>query len=261
MPNYARRGRKTWNNSASFVRINKKARARLARRSFLSIAVRYFSYTWWKKIFKNAQKLIIALNSLNSEDAQNDSRLITIGCHSTVASYFLPQTFRLIEQENPSYQIRLRHDLSRNIQLAVQQGEIDIAIVINATPVPDLIIKSLANDEFCVWKNSNQKEEKLDKVFCDLSLFQTQSILRKWNNKPTKIVDSNSLELIVRFVNEGLGYGIIPTRVMNLLDMKDSKKVLKTPTFNDTVSLIYRPEFGRHSSEKIIIESLKRSVK
>lgn len=202
----------------------------------------------------------IISESLNSEEIQNDSRLITIGCHSTVASYFLPKAFRFIQEVNPSYQIRLRHDLSRNVQLAVQQGEIDIAIVVNPTPVPDLIIKPLAKDEICIWKKTYEKEENFDKIFCNLSLFQTQTILRRWKDKPTKIIDTDSLELIARFVKEGLGYGIIPNRAMNLLDMKNCKKVLKTPTFHDVISLIYRPEFGKHSIEKNIIESLKRSV-
>lgn len=213
-----------------------------------------------QKVFKKAQEIIAVLSSLPLDQAQNDSRLITIGCHSTIASYFLPKAFHYIQKENPSYQVRLRHDLSRHIQLAVQQGEIDIAIVVNAVPVPDLIIKPLTRDEVCVWHNPHYEENNFDKVFCNLSLFQTQTILRKWKDKPINLVDTDSLELIARFVNDGLGYGIIPTRVMALLHMKDCKKVTKTPTFHDVISLVYRPEFGKHRAEKIIIESLKRSV-
>lgn len=213
-----------------------------------------------QKVLKKAQEIIRALDSLTLDDIQNDSRLITIGCHSTIASYFLPKAFRLIQKENPWYQVRLHHDLSRNIQLAVQQGQIDIGIVVNAVPVPDLIIKPLAKDEVCIWHSDRHGKNNFDKIFCNLSLFQTQTILRKWKEKPTNLVDTDSLELIARFVNDGLGYGIIPERMVNLLGLKSCKKLVKAPTFHDVISLVYRPEFGKQIVEKRIVENLKLSV-
>ena len=213
------------------------------------------------KTLAQAKEAMILLGSLGAKRIQTHSRIITIGCHPMIASYFLPKALQRIQNENPFYQVRLRHDLSRGIQLEIQQGKIDIGIVVNPIPSPDLIIKQVARDEVCIWQNKNFREASFDKVFCSLALFQTQAILRKWKNKPQHAVDTESLELAARFVNEGLGYGIIPTRAVDLLEMKNCEKVPKTPSFQDTISILYRPEFGKHADEKLVIESLKWSVK
>lgn len=214
-----------------------------------------------QKCFEKAQNILTSLEDIGNLRSKNDSRLITIGCHPTIASYFLPKALQLIQNENPAYQIRLRHNLSRTIQLEVQQGQVDIALVVNAIPSPDLVIKSLASDEVCIWQNKSLKDSLPAKVFCNLALFQTQDILRKWKDKPSSLIDSDNLELITRFVNEGLGFGIVPARAISLLNAKNCERVPRTPAYQDTISLVHRPEFGRHPVEKAIIESLKRSVK
>lgn len=213
-----------------------------------------------QKTALQAKEVFKALGVLGLGKDLKSSRLITIGCHSMIASYFFPKAFSLIQKENPNYQIQLRHDLSRIIQLEVQQGKIDIGIVVNSLPSPDLIVRQVAKDEVCVWKHKGFNIEDSNKVFCNLALFQTQSILRKWKTKPHHVINVDNLELIARFTNEGLGYGIIPTRAVELLDMKNCKIVEMAPTFQDTISILYRPEFGKHPEEKLVIESLKRAV-
>lgn len=214
-----------------------------------------------QKNLKLAREALASLDSLGANRAHGDSRLITIGCHPTIASYFLPKAFRAIQKENPSYQVRLSHDLSRTIQTGVQQGMIDVGIVVNAVPSPDLIVRQLAQDEVCIWRSTHVQDQVTDKVFCNLALFQTQALLRKWKDRPANVIDTDSLELIVRFVNEGLGYGIVPARAVALLNAKNCEPVPKTPAFNDTISIVYRPEFGKHPAEKAIVENLKKSVK
>lgn len=214
-----------------------------------------------QKTLLHAKEVFKTLEALGTDSISNNSRLMTIGCHSLIASYFLPKAFSLIQSENPHYQIQLRHDLSRIIQLEVQQGKIDIGIVVNPLPSPDLIIREMAKDEFCVWKSKDFHGADYNKVFCNLALLQTQAILRKWKIKPSQVVNTDNLELITRFISEGLGYGIIPTRAVKLLDLKNCMVVEKAPIFHDTISILYRPEFGKHRQEKLLIESLKRSVK
>ena len=213
-----------------------------------------------QKTLIQAKEVFKALGALGVNQTQNNVRTITIGCHSLIASYFLPTAFRLIQNENPNCQIQLHHDLSRNIQMEVQRGKIDVGIVVNPLPSPDLVIKQLARDEVCVWQTKKTQTARFDKVFCSLDLLQTQSILRKWKIKPSQIINTDNLELIARFINEGLGYGIIPARAIALLEMKNCEKVAGTPIFQDTISILYRPEFGKHPEEKFVIESLKRSV-
>lgn len=197
----------------------------------------------------------------NLETAQDEKTIfgnqtISIGCHATVAQYSIPKALSYLKSSAPDFKIELRHDLSRNIQSAVQRGDLDIALVINPTEVPDLIIHKLALDTVSVWSAS---DETLDHIICNPNLFQTQSILKKWKNKPKKLISTDSLELICRLTNEKIGYGIIPERAVLLSKMK-LQQLSKLPTYSDQISLIYRPEFGKTQAEKFVIEALKKAL-
>ncbi len=211
-----------------------------------------------KNLLNRAGRVFSALSEIETSksEKQLDSRVITIGCHETVASYCLPQALQELQNHVPDYRINLRHDFSRNIQTQIQQGQIDLGIVVNVAPSPDLIIKPVAKDEVCVWKSKDNVENK---IFCNLELIQTQVILRKWKNKPHNIVHTNSLELIVRLTNQGLGLGIIPSRAVEVMQAK-LQQVPNLPTFKDSISIVYRPEFGKNSTEKFFIEAVRKSL-
>ncbi|MDD4975910.1 MAG: LysR family transcriptional regulator [Bacteriovorax sp.] len=213
------------------------------------------------KVFLNkAQILVQSIDNLEiTNDKENvfGGRTITIGCHSTVAQYSIPKALSYLKKKAPDYKIELRHDLSRNIQTEIQRGNIDIGIIINPIEVPDLIIQKLAIDEVGVWAARSIKE--FDTIICNLNLFQTQSILKKWKNKPPKIISTDSLELICKLVDEKIGYGILPERAVWLsgLNLKNLKSL---PSFKDEICLVYRPEFGKSPFEKITITALKDAI-
>lgn len=178
---------------------------------------------------------------------------VNLGCHSVIGSYFLPIFFSKIEQRVPGYKIELKHDLSRNIQLEIQAGRIDVGIVVNAISNPDLIIKKFAEDTVCVWKSRKKTPQK--QVIADLNLFQSQSILKKWGLAPKKILSTDNLDLIVRMTHEGCGYGIIPKRTVELIGL-DLVQVSNTPEFKDHFSIVHRPEFGKTKYEKEILAAI-----
>jgi DNA-binding transcriptional LysR family regulator len=202
---------------------------------------------------KAAHSFLSEIESLAANESKFGSRMITIGCHATVASYYMPKTLKNLENVVPDYKINLKHGFSRNIQTGIQQGLIDIGIVVNPTPSPDLIIRQLNEDEIAVWTAKNGSKNK---VFCNEELAQTQSILRKWKNSPAVKINTDSLELIVRLTSAGLGFGIIPACTVRLLEA-DLKRVEGTPSFRDSICIVYRPEFGKSEIEKKVIESIK----
>lgn len=213
-----------------------------------------------KVFLVKAQRAIQAFNELDiSSDTDNifSGRTIVIGCHPTVAQYSIPKALSYLKSKVPDYKIELRHDLSRNIQADIQRGYIDIGVVVNPTEVPDLVIQRLAVDTVGVW--SAKSSENLDTVICNLNLFQTQSILKKWKNKPSKIISTDSLELICRLVNERIGFGILPKRAVELSGFNLKHQTL-APSYKDEICLVYRPEFGKASAEKITAEALRRSI-
>jgi len=206
-----------------------------------------------------AKTLIQSINDLSFSTQENffSHQSVRIGCHVTVAQYSIPKALSFLKTKAPDYKIELIHDLSRNIQAEVQKGNIDIGIVVNPATVPDLIIQKLTNDIIGVW--SHEKYQELDTVICNLNLFQTQSILKKWKEKPKKVISTDSLELICKLVNEKIGYGILPERAVQLSRF-NLKNWSELPTYNDEISLIYRPEFGKSLAEKLIIQSLRQSL-
>lgn len=200
---------------------------------------------------------IVDLQSVNISKAPYRGGGLVIGCHPLVASYSIPRALNQLDQVAQDFKIELRHDLSRHIQTDVQRGRIDLGIVVNPAPAPDLVIRKMALDEVCVWYNPSR--EMRPRVVCDPDLFQTQFILRKWKSAPTQMLTSQSLELIARMTEQGLGYGILPERVVELLKLP-LIRLKNTPVHPDKICLVYRPEFGKTGFEKRCLEVFSQSL-
>lgn len=205
---------------------------------------------------QTALRAFLDIGIVKNEDTVFAGRTIVLGCHSTVAQYSIPKALKNLKSVAPDYKIELKHDLSRNIQSDIQKGMVDIGVVINPIRVPDLIIRPVASDVICVW--ANKKSKNLDTIICNPNLFQTQSILKRWKDKPHKIISTDSLELICRLVIEDVGFGIIPQRAVHL-SSTHLRQFNKLPTYKDEIALVYRPEFGKIVSERLTIEALERS--
>lgn len=209
---------------------------------------------------KKAQTLMEAYNGLDISDASVKnfgSRIITIGCHTTVAQYSMPSALSFLKANAPDYKIELVNDLSRKIQEGVQKGQIDIALVSNPVEVPDIVIIKVGHDIVKLW--SADKSKKYDTIICDLELFQAHSIIKHWKEKPNKVITVQNFGLISRIVNAGIGYGIIPERAVRLSGMKLHAHD-NLPVHNDSICIIHRPEFGKNTPERLVIEALKQSV-
>jgi DNA-binding transcriptional LysR family regulator len=205
-----------------------------------------------------AKKVLDSIELLDwneSDDAIFRGRSISIGCHSTVASYSLPKSLFYLAKKAPDFQIEIKHGFSRDIQIAVQNGLIDVGIVINPSRAPDLVISKLGRDMVAVWKS---EDTNTDTVICDPALFQSQSILKHWIDKPKKIIATDSLDLIARLTHEGLGYGILPSRAIELTRM-ELIRVNGAPTYADQIALVHRPEFGKTTPEKLLIQSIRQA--
>jgi DNA-binding transcriptional LysR family regulator len=208
-----------------------------------------------RKAAEHAKSVFVLLSEIqpNRKDAgKYQMPTVTIGCHPVIGSYVLPMAMRRLPSSN---RIHIVHANSREIQSEVQNGLVDLGIVVNPISNPDLIIKHVANDIVCAWSSSGSNATQ---IICDPELFQTQAILRGWKKRPTQILPSNSLELIARLTNAGVGYGIIPTRTVKMLKLR-LNKVVEAPEQQDEIAIIYRPEFGKTEQEKRIIESIKSS--
>lgn len=204
---------------------------------------------------KKAQSLMDFIKDLDidQDDKIFANRTLSIGCHTTVAQYTLPEAFNYLAKVAPDYKFNLIHGLSREIQGDIQKGKIDVGVVINPTQVPDLVLKKLAEDVMGVWSGKNNTHT--DTLFCNLDMFQTQSILKKWKSPPHRIISTESLEVIIRLVSEGLGYGILPAKAAQLSHFA-IKRQTDLPSYKDEIYLVYRPEFGKIPAEKVTLDAI-----
>lgn len=208
-----------------------------------------------KQIFNLLQNIS---DSKGSEAGAITQPVVTIGCHPVVASYILPQSLSELQKSVPNYRVQIKHGLSREMQREIQAGNLDLGIIINPISNPDLVIRRIGKDTVTVFRSPSPNQDH-DTIFCDLDLFQTQDILRRWKKRPEKIVQTSSLELIARLTNQGLGYGIIPARVVDLLGFKLTA-VQNTPRFEDEIAVLHRPEFGKTDYERRVLKSLHESL-
>ena len=207
---------------------------------------------------KNALGVLESLEEAGPSKNIFEGSAITIGCHPVVAQYSLPRALTHLKEAAPDYKINLVHDLSRKILNEIQFGRIDIGILINPIKVPDLVIRTLAFDKIGIWRS--KKTKSFDTVICEQDLFQTQSILKRWKQKPARIIQTSSLELTCHLVASDIGWGIIPQKAVELSGL-DLHMESQMPTFKDEICLVHRPEFGRAPAEKLMIDSLKFSFK
>jgi DNA-binding transcriptional LysR family regulator len=188
--------------------------------------------------------------------------LVRLGCHASVARYtlgaFLPELLR----EHPALTVELRHDLSRKITDAVLKHELDLGIVVNPIPHPDLIIRKLGRDSVGFWTRG-QKLSENSVILCDPELVQTQALLKKLKRfgvKRPRILASSSLEVIASLVDARAGIAILPARVARAGDPRKRMKLLThTPRYQDEICLVLRVESRKISVVQEVVQRIVSS--
>lgn len=178
-----------------------------------------------------------------------------IGIHPSVAIYSLPQIFLKIEKKYPMLNFQLIHDSSRTVTSKVINFDVDFAIVVNPISHPDLVIQELGEDEVRLFKTPKNKSEKL---IYDPNLAQSTKLLTAFNNGKVITrghIESNSLEVIAKLAEQGVGIGLLPTRVAK--GYKGLVPVKNSPVVKDTIALIYRVE----KKDTILVKNIFEIIK
>lgn len=239
--------------SESIQRLENDLQATVFYRSRSGIQLTPRGRTFLNKV----NQLLSSVQNLEVEQGSQSifaGQSISIGCHLTVAAYTLPEALGSLRKAAPDYRIELRHDLSRNIQMEVQRGRLDIGVVINPVRVPDLVISKLGFDTVAVWNHPDQFDSST--LIYNPHLFQSESILKRWKSKPHRTIETEGLDLICRLAAQGLGYGIIPSKAVILSKLK-LRQVTSLPTYKDEIALVHRPEFGRSKPERLLIDAIR----
>jgi len=175
--------------------------------------------------------------------AMNEVRgRFTLGCHPSVARYSLPLFLPALLAQHSDLEVTLHHELSRAITQKVLELELDLGVVVNPIPHPDLVMKSVAKDVVTLWRAKRLLNE--DILITDPSLMQTQALMAKLKRQGMKFqrtIESSNLEVIASLTACGAGVGIIPARVAQA-EGRGLQAIAAAPVFQDEIFLIYRVE-------------------
>lgn len=211
-----------------------------------------------QKIAAQTVDLLEKWASLQREALDDEYELqgrFRVGTHPSVARYTLPMFFKELSRRAPRIEIELLHDLSRNITDAVINYRADLGFVINPVHHPDLVLKKMAEDSVTIFE-APRRSGKL--LFGDPELIQTQWVLKRLKNSEldfTSFVPAPNLEVVHRLTAEGVGYGILPSRVAHCEPGVTLKNVnSKLPAFKDQLFLAYRKDVMGSRAAKTLIE-------
>lgn len=221
------------------ILIRDRSGARLTKSGEILLKHTHHLIDSWENVRMMTKKLSDELNGT-----------IVLGCHPEVAKDSLPLFMSKLLRDFPGIEIVLRHDLSRNLTQDVINGIIDIGIIVNPNPYPDLIIKTLSYDEMGFWVHKTLLNKKGEiegpSIFiCQMELAQTQKLIRafrKKGNKMGRIISSSDLEVICSLVGSGCGVGILPSEVALRNPRHNLVAIKESPILKDKVALVYRHE-------------------
>lgn len=94
---------------------------------------------------------------------------LTIGCIPTIMPYFLAPAMSRFSAEYPDVELRLVEDITPNLVLLLQTGEIDLAVVSPPVHNPDMVCSELFREQILVAVGEGHKLAKADRAtFQDL---------------------------------------------------------------------------------------------
>lgn len=211
-----------------------------------------------QRLLKESNALLASWQSLVAETKKSETELVgrySLGCHPSVGLYALQDIVKNIYKTYEFIELQLIHGLSRQICEKVIRGEVDFGLVVNPLKHPDLVIHKITTDEVCFWKTNDSLQ---DVIIYNPNLVQTQDLLNKIKHKKvfSRVMTTDSLEVISTLTNSGAGVGILPKRVAKVFSER-LEKITSLPSYKDEIAFIYRADIIKTESARCLIESFK----
>lgn len=197
-------------------------------------------------LIEQAELIISQLQKTNFE-----SRKISIGMHSAIASYLLVDLYKHFTS-----QIQITLGTSPHITDLINNGEIDCGIVVNPIKHPSLILNFIGEDEFNIWKGTHNLQHQ--RIFFDSQNHQSTQLIRKLQQQKEfqkyQLIDLKDFNLIYQMYTSGMGHVALPRRMFK----KSPSPLLSTlSSLKDKIYLARRVE----NRENALIDQLKSCLK
>ncbi|MEY4308552.1 MAG: hypothetical protein RL422_755 [Bacteroidota bacterium] len=196
---------------------------------------------------------------------------VSIGVIPTIAPYLMPKFLADFQLKYPDLTIRIAETTTANIKKGIQEGKIDIGILV--TPLNDSLVEiPLYYEELFLYSNVWEEDGAKLKSTLDPSklwlLEEGHCLSSQVNsicNLPsgpligTKMTyQTGSMETIVRLADQGFGQTIIPQMFVDYLDPKLKEKVYALPDPKPVreVALVHAVSYSR----KAIVKALEVEI-
>jgi DNA-binding transcriptional LysR family regulator len=219
------------------------------------------------KLKAHTQELLFLWDHVKSKAKNSMEKVqgrIRLGCHPSIGASVLPTFLPDILKKYDELEFEFVHDLSRKITEDVASLRLDIGIVINPAPYPQLMIKKLGFDMVSLWSyEKNRSVRDLKKNFTLLvnsELRQAQFIrekLAQMSLYPSRVIESKDLELLAELATHRCGVVILPTNVASRSPYR-LYPIVGGPTYRDEVAIVLHEESKRIKTLQVLMAEIQK---
>lgn len=233
-----------------------------------------------KKVIEQARIVLYQaslIKDIVNEEEQSLKGTFRLAVLPTIAPYLLPRFFQKLSEKNPELDIRILEMKTAPTMTALQNGEIDAAIIANQPTETYLQGDVLYYEQFFGYVARNEGIFKKDLIrTADISderlwlldeghCFRDQ-LMRFCQMEKVKVRQAayrlGSLETFMRMVESGNGITFIPELATLQLSREQMEMVrpFAIPKPTREIVFVTRRDFIRHRISGILIDTIKKSV-
>jgi LysR family hydrogen peroxide-inducible transcriptional activator len=190
---------------------------------------------------------------------------VTLGAIPTIAPFLLPRLLRLMRRDMPDLITLLREDQTDTLLHAVEEGEIDFAVIALPMDVGRLRVYPILTEE--LWLIASEDDPMARLIHPKVSQVDMQRLLllsdghclrehtlqacqsgRRGRDRIPSTIEASSLPTLVQMVEAGLGVSLLPEMAIEagfLVGSNVIARPLAAPTPKREIVLVARPTTPR----------------
>ena len=210
-----------------------------------------------------------------SDIAATRSGLVTVGCVSSAAAYFLPAVVRSFREEYPAVRLRVMDEPANQVLASVIAGEADFGISFMRTRVPEIDFDQIHVDPFVLAVPRGHALAKRKSVaWTELAGERMIAVARSSGNRqllddalakaglnPTIAVEVGHISTLLGMVEAGLGVAVVPRMALPAGHASLTALTLRAPATHRTLGLITRHGSTLRPAAKIFHDHLRRALR
>jgi LysR family hydrogen peroxide-inducible transcriptional activator len=188
--------------------------------------------------------------------------LLRLGVIPTIAPFLLPHCLRLLRERYPDLHLALREDLTANLLLRMEDGQLDFALIALPYDTANLLVEPLFDDDLWVIGRKGDPEMEKEKITVTQALTDRMLLLEEGhclrdhilyacnasNRGSSSGMEATSLLTLVQMIESGFGVGLVPEMAV-ASGLTESPNLVARPTVKPcpkrTIALVARRSTSR----------------